>query len=235
MRQVFLDTETTGLDAAAGDRIVEIACVEMVNRRLSGRTLHHYLNPGRPVHPDALKVHGLDDAFLSDKPPFDQVAAQLREFLSGAEVVIHNASFDSAFIDGEFRRLGQPMLSEITGRVVDSLALARETFPGKSNSLDALCRRLEVDNSHRDLHGALVDATLLAEVYLRMTRGQDALLMEAGLSVNGEEGALPRADFSQLRLRVIEPSAQELAAHEAWLEDLDKSSGGKTIWRSAMT
>lgn len=235
MRQVFLDTETTGLDAAAGDRIVEIACVEMVSRRLNGRQLHHYCNPGRSVHPEAFKVHGLSDEFLSNKPAFEAVAEELEQFLRGAEVVIHNAAFDTAFLDNEFRRVGRPPVAQIAARVVDSLALARETYPGKSNSLDALCRRLEVDNRNRALHGALIDASLLAEVYVRMTRGQDSLVMEANLAAPGEGGAAGRLDLRQFVLPVIEPTQEEAAAHQAWLEELDKSSGGKTVWRSAMT
>lgn len=235
MRQVFVDTETTGLDAAAGDRIVEFACVEMVNRRLSGRSLHRYCNPQRPVHPDAFRVHGLSDEFLRDKPDFAQLVPELEAFLEGAEVVIHNAAFDTSFIDDELRRAGRPVLARLAARVVDSLALARETFPGKSNSLDALCRRLEVDNSNRTLHGALVDATLLAEVYLRMTRGQDTLVMDAGLSGGGDGTARTLQDLSSIDLPVIEPSAQELAAHEAWLQELDKASAGKTVWRTLMT
>lgn len=232
MRQIFLDTETTGLSANAGDRIVEIGCIEMVNRRLSGRTLHHYVNPGRASHPDALKVHGLTEEFLADKPPFERIAAELAEFIAGAELVIHNAEFDVGFIDAEFERIGQRRVSELCGAVTDSLALARELYPGKGNSLDALCRRLEVDNSAREVHGALLDAGLLAEVYLRMTRGQKMLVIDG----SGEEApdgaaALPALDLSSFVLVVIEPNAEEAAAHAALLAGLDKDSGGKTIYR----
>ena len=233
-RQIFLDTETTGLDAAAGDRIVEIGCVEMVGRRLTGRHLHHHFNPGRPVHPDALRVHGLTDEFLSDKPPFADLAAQVLEFLEGAEVVIHNAAFDTGFLNAELSRLGLPPLARVAARVTDSLAMARDAYPGKANSLDALCRRLEVDNSHRSYHGALLDAELLAEVYVRMTRGQDSLVIESADSNNAASGGAPAIDLSTFTLPAIEPSAEELAAHEAWLQELDKSSGGKTVWRTAM-
>ena len=169
MRQVFLDTETTGLSAASGDRIVEIGCIEYINRRDSGRRLHHYINPERSSHPDAVRVHGITDQFLANKPRFAAVAAEIADFLTGAEVIIHNAAFDCSFLDAEFARLGQPKLSQHAARITDSLLLAREQFPGKANSLDALCKRLEVDNSGRELHGALLDAGLLAEVYLRMT------------------------------------------------------------------
>ena len=232
MRQVFLDTETTGLDAAAGDRIVEIGCIEMVSRRLTGRHLHRYFNPERAVHPDAARVHGLTDDFLADKPRFAEHAAEVLEFLRDAEVVIHNAAFDTGFLDAEFARQGHPPLRALATRVTDTLAMARSMFPGKSNSLDALCRRLEVDNSHRSFHGALLDAGLLAEVYVRMTRGQDTLVIDAADGVGADGSAAARVDLSAYRLPVIEPSAEELAAHEAWLQDLDKASGGKTVWRT---
>jgi len=231
MRQVFLDTETTGLSAEQGDRIVEIGCIEMVNRRLSGRTLHHYLNPGRSSHPDALKVHGLTDEFLADKPTFAQIAAELAEFIAGAELVIHNADFDTGFLDAEFERLGHPRVADIVGSVTDSLVLARELFPGKGNSLDALCKRLEVDNSAREYHGALLDAGLLAEVYVRMTRGQKSLVIEAG-DEEGPDASLPALDLSTFVLPVLEPSEDEQAAHAAVLADLDKASGGKTLYRA---
>jgi DNA polymerase-3 subunit epsilon len=231
MRQVFLDTETTGLSAEQGDRIVEIGCIEMVNRRLSGRTLHHYLNPGRASHPDALKVHGLTEEFLADKPPFAKVAAELAEFIGGAELIIHNADFDTGFLNAEFERIGKPRVAELAGAVTDSLTLARELFPGKGNSLDALCKRLEVDNSAREYHGALLDAGLLAEVYLRMTRGQKTLVIDGADEARGE-AALPLVDLSSFELIVIEPSAEEEAAHAALLADLDKASKGRTVYRA---
>ncbi|MBL8345672.1 MAG: DNA polymerase III subunit epsilon [Rubrivivax sp.] len=230
MRQVFLDTETTGLSAEQGDRIVEIGCIEMVNRRLSGRTLHHYVNPGRSSHPDALKVHGLTDEFLADKPTFEQVAKEIVDFIDGAELVIHNAAFDTGFLDAEFERIGHPRVTDVVGAVTDSLLLARELFPGKGNSLDALCKRLEVDNSAREYHGALLDAGLLAEVYVRMTRGQKALVIDAGEGP-GRDASLPAVDLATFVLPVIEPSADETAAHEGLLADLDKASGGKTLYR----
>ena len=232
MRQVFLDTETTGLDAPAGDRIVEIGCIEMVGRRLTGRHLHLYFNPERPVHPEAARVHGLTDEFLADKPRFADHASQVQAFLSGAEIIIHNVAFDTGFLNEEFKRLGQPAVHTLAAKVTDSLAMAREMFPGKSNSLDALCRRLEVDNSNRAFHGALLDAGLLAEVYVRMTRGQDSLVIDAGSGPQDARSDAPRHDLSRIVLPVLAPSEAELQAHEAWLKDLDKASGGKTIWRS---
>jgi len=236
MRQIFLDTETTGLSPDAGDRIVEIGCIEMVDRRLSGRNLHLYLNPQRASHPDALKVHGLTDEFLADKPFFAAIAEQLAEFVQGAEVIIHNAGFDVGFLDAELRRAGRPRFDQQVARITDSLLMARETYPGKANSLDALCKRLEVDNRHRSFHGALLDAGLLAEVYVRLTRGQKTLVIDNndGGSSNGSSSIalqLTPFDFRQNRLAVLTPSAGEEAAHEAWLVELDKTSGGKTVWR----
>ena len=232
MRQIFLDTETTGLDAVAGDRIVEIGCIEMVGRRLTGRHLHLYFNPQRPVHPEALRVHGLTDDFLADKPRFAEGAPQVLEFLQGAEVIIHNAAFDTGFLNEELKRLGQPLVQTLVAKVTDSLAMAREMFPGKSNSLDALCRRLEVDNSNRAFHGALLDAGLLAEVYVRMTRGQGSLVIDSSASTPGHRSDVSRLDLSQIVLPVTLAVQAELQAHEEWLKDLDKASGGKTVWRT---
>jgi len=232
MRQVFLDTETTGLKVAEGDRLIEIGCIELVDRRPTGRRLHHYVNPQRSSHPDAVRVHGISDDFLVDKPLFEAVARELLDFVREADVVIHNAAFDVGFIDGELERLGLPRLAEHAGAITDSLALARELFPGKQNSLDALCKRLEVDNSQRELHGALLDAGLLAEVYLRMTRGQKSLVIEAeeGPGSFGTESAV---DLSAFELAVLCASEEEEAAHEAVLADIDKASKGKTVWRPA--
>lgn len=232
MRQIFLDTETTGLDATAGDRIVEIGCIEMVGRRLTGRHLHLYFNPERPVHPEAVRVHGLTDEFLRDKPRFGEQVPQVLEFLQGAEVIIHNAAFDTGFLNEELRRLGQPTVQTLVDKVTDSLAMAREMFPGKSNSLDALCRRLEVDNSNRAFHGALLDAGLLAEVYVRMTRGQDSLGIDSGSGAQDRHSDTPRLDLRQIVLPVVPASPTELLAHDHWLQELDKASGGKTVWRS---
>ncbi len=234
-RQIFLDTETTGLSPDSGDRIIEIGCVEMVNRRLTGRHLHFYINPQRPSHEDAVKIHGLTDEFLSDKPVFAALADEILEYCRGAEIIIHNASFDVGFLNAELKRLNRGVFTDHVEGILDTLVMAREMFPGKSNSLDALCRRLEVDNAHRTLHGALMDAELLAEVYINMTRGQDALLIDAGSSEGeGQGGAqmLESVDFSAFDLPVIAPSEEEAQAFETALADLDKASGGKTLWKS---
>ncbi len=231
MRQIFLDTETTGLSPESGDRVIEIGCVELVNRRLTGRKVHFYVNPERRNHTDALAVHGLTDEFLADKPRFAEIADALIEFVRDAELIIHNAAFDIGFLDMELRRIGKPPLAEHGCRVTDSLSMARDSFPGKSNSLDALCKRFEVNNAMRELHGALLDAGLLAEVYIRMTRGQDSLVMDAGDALGGEL-ALRTIDFASLSLVVIAADDDDLAAHAALLADIDKASGGKTVWRA---
>ena len=234
MRQIFFDTETTGLQAEGGDRIVEIGCIEMVNRQLTGNKLHLYINPQRSSHEEALRVHGLTEAFLSDKPLFAQVADQLLEFLAGAELVIHNAPFDIGFVNAEMKRLRRPPINDVVGGVRDTLLMAREMFPGKANSLDALCRRLEVDNSNRKLHGALLDAALLSEVYIRLTRGQDSLVMdESSESSPSGEFKLTAIDLSSFTLPVLTASEAELQAHAAVLLEVDKASGGKKIWQLA--
>lgn len=232
-RQIFLDTETTGLSPESGDRIIEIGCVEMVNRRLTGRHLHHYFNPERPNHEDAVRIHGLTDEFLADKPLFASLADEIIEYCRGAEVIIHNAAFDIGFLDAELKRVGKGKFRDHVAGVIDSLVMAREMFPGKSNSLDALCKRLEVDNTHRTLHGALMDAELLAEVFINMTRGQDALLMDTEGSEGEGAGALEAAavDFSAFELPVLGPSAEEAEAFEKALLDLDKAAGGQAVWR----
>jgi DNA polymerase-3 subunit epsilon len=232
MRQVFLDTETTGLSPESGDRVIEIGCVELVNRRLTGRNLHFYLNPERRSHQDAIAVHGLSEEFLADKPLFAHVADELLEYLKDAEIIIHNAAFDVGFLDAELRRLERPGFDRHVGRIVDSLSMARESFPGKSNSLDALCKRFEVNNSGRDLHGALLDAGLLAEVYIRMTRGQDSLVIDAADLLAAEQAARP-IDFGALELVVIAADADDLSMHEALLAEIDGASGGRAVWRVA--
>jgi len=203
----------------------------MNSRRMTGETLHFYLNPERRNHPDAVKIHGLTDEFLADKPLFASIADELLEFVAGAEIVIHNASFDVGFLNEELRRLGRPKFPGFVSKITDSLLMAREMFPGKANSLDALCKRLEVDNSNRALHGALLDAGLLAEVYIRMTRGQNSLVIDAG-ETNAAQAALEAVDFSVLDLKVLAADAAEAAAHAALLAELDKASGSKTIWRA---
>jgi DNA polymerase III subunit epsilon len=230
MRQIFLDTETTGLDPGSGDRIIEIGCLEMVNRRFTGNNKHFYLNPERPSSQDAIKVHGLTDRFLADKPRFAEVADELLAYLAGAEIVIHNAAFDVGFLDAELKRLARPGLAGQVAGITDSLLMARNQFPGKANSLDALCKRLEVDNTSRTLHGALLDAGLLAEVYVRMTRGQDSLVIDTRESTAGVAG-VPAIDLRSFVLVAIAVPDDELAAHDALLADLDKASAGQTLWR----
>ena len=230
MRQIFLDTETTGLSADNGDRVIEIGCVELLNRKLTGNNKHFYLNPGRDSHEEALKVHGLTTEFLRDKPVFEAVADDLLAYLQGAEIIIHNAPFDMGFLNKELALLGRAPLREVVLSVTDTLALAKEMFPGKRNSLDALCGRLGVDNSGRTLHGALLDAELLADVYINMTRGQEALLIDAGSS-HGDDPGVPTIDLSVFKLPVLSANEQEMAAHEQVLTELDKASGGKTVWR----
>lgn len=232
MRQIFFDTETTGLEAENGDRIIEIGCLEMVDRRMTGNTLHLYINPERSSHPDALKVHGLTDEFLADKPKFADIADQLIEFLRGAELIIHNAAFDIGFVNAELRRLKRGTLHDVVAKVTDSLLMAREMFPGKANSLDALCRRLEVDNSNRTLHGALLDARLLAEVYINMTRGQGSLVIDHHEGGSGTQLEVAAIDLASFSLPVLAPTPDELAAHDKLLADLDKASGGKTVWKA---
>ncbi len=232
MRQIFLDTETTGLSPENGDRIVEIGCVELVNRKLTGNNLHFYLNPERDSHEDALKVHGISNEFLKDKPKFGAIAGELLEYLQGADVLIHNAPFDVGFINKELELQKRPPLKNYVNSVADTLAMAKDMFPGKRNSLDALCDRLGVDNSGRTLHGALLDAELLADVYIYMTRGQDALLIEVEDSSDSKK-RLDAIDMQSLKLTVISASEQELGAHEEVLLQIDKASNGQTLWRSA--
>ena len=233
MRQIVLDTETTGLSAETGDRIIEIGCVELVARKLTGTNKHFYLNPDRDSHEDALKVHGITREFLQDKPRFPAVVDELLAYLEGAELIIHNAPFDLGFLDMELQRVGRPPLRNVIGGVIDTVVMAKEMFPGKRNSLDALCDRLGVDNSNRTLHGALLDAELLADVYINLTRGQDALLIDVGPGDAGTTLEGVRVDLRSFSLPVIEANEQELAAHEGVLQQLDKASGGKTVWRQA--
>lgn len=232
MRQIVLDTETTGLSAEGGDRIIEIGCVELVGRKLTGNNRHFYLNPERESHEDALKVHGISNDFLRDKPKFGAVADELMEYLRGAEVIIHNAAFDVAFLNKELEMVGRQSFKTVAARVTDTLAMAKELYPGKRNSLDALCDRLGVDNSSRTLHGALLDAELLADVYINLTRGQDALLIDVGAH-HHISGITTRVDLRQFTLPVLLASDQESAAHEDVLRQLDKASGGRTLWRLA--
>ncbi|WP_284466205.1 DNA polymerase III subunit epsilon [Diaphorobacter nitroreducens] len=231
-RQIVLDTETTGLSAEGGDRIIELGCVELVNRKLTGNNLHLYLNPERDSHEDALKVHGISNEFLRDKPKFAERVQDILQYLQGAELIIHNASFDVGFLNKELELVGLAPLSAHVGGVIDTLAMAKEMFPGKRNSLDSLCDRLGVDNSSRTLHGALLDAELLADVYINMTRGQDALLIMDEATAGAGGTTVAAVDLSRIALTVLTASAQELAEHEEVLVQIDKSSSGKTIWRT---
>lgn len=232
MRQIILDTETTGLNPRSGDRIIEIGCVEMINRRLTGNNLHFYINPERDSEEGALAVHGLTTEFLSDKPKFAEISAELLDYLSGAEIIIHNAPFDVGFLDAEFARLEVAPFHQHVAGVIDTLVQAKSMYPGKRNSLDALCDRYGISNSHRVLHGALLDAELLAEVYLAMTRGQNSLTIDLEVqetATQGDDGATAGAMAEVLVLRASE---EELAAHELVVNSLDKEVRGSCIWRS---
>lgn len=232
MRQIFLDTETTGLSADTGDRIIEIGCVELFKRKLTGNNKHFYLNPGRESHEDALRVHGITSAFLKDKPRFEAVADELLAYVKDAEIIIHNAPFDLSFLNKELALLGRPRFKEFVASVTDTLVMAKEMFPGKRNSLNALCDRLGVDNSGRALHGALLDAELLADVYINLTRGQDALLMEAG-ATESESLEVVQIDLGSIVLPVLAANDQESAAHDDVLNQIDKACGNKTVWRKS--
>lgn len=229
MRQIVLDTETTGLDPQRGHRIIELAAVELRDRRVTDSGFHRYLNPERESDAAALAVHGISNEFLLDKPKFREVAREFLEFVAGAELIIHNADFDLAFLDHELALVGLKPLVSYCGGVTDTLRLAKELRPGKRNSLDALCEHYRVDNSGRTLHGALLDARLLADVYLAMTRGQDSLVIEVDeptvRAAEAEPGAARRA------LRVLAASAEELAAHAACLEAIDRDSKGRCLWK----
>lgn len=229
-RQIVLDTETTGLSAENGDRVIELGCVELINRKLTGNDLHIYFNPERESHEEALKVHGLTTDFLRDKPKFATLAQDVIEYLRGAELIIHNAAFDVGFLNKEFELVGLPPLRTFVSEVTDTLAMAKLVYPGKRNSLDALCDRFGVDRSNRTFHGAKLDAQLLADVYINLTRGQDALLIDEA-SNEPTTGAVVAMDLSSFVLPVLMATDHELSAHEDLLAQLDKSSKGKTIFR----
>jgi DNA polymerase III subunit epsilon len=238
MRQIVLDTETTGLEYSQGHRIIEIGCVELLDRRLTGRHFHQYINPGRPVDEGAVEVHGITTEFLVDKPAFALIVDEFLAFIDGAELVIHNAPFDLGFLDNELALLG-PGYGRIADRCThtDTLALARARHPGQKNNLDALCKRYFVDNSQRDLHGALLDAEILADVYLHMTGGQTALALggDSDSSAQGFSGEIRivRLPTARAPLRVLQPSAQELESHRQRLAAIAKASGGKCLWAAA--
>jgi DNA polymerase-3 subunit epsilon len=238
MRQIVLDTETTGLEPELGHRIIEIGCVEILNRRPTGRTFHHYLNPDRDIDKGALEVHGITLEQLQGKPRFADVAEELMAFISGAELVIHNAAFDVAFLDHELRLLAQRVAAfagrtvNSVCRVLDSLALARQMHPGQRNNLDALCKRYSIDNSHRELHGALLDARILADVYLAMTGGQVGLALGPEPAANAESAGHVRALVRPaVPLIVVRASSEELKLHEAMLAVIAKASKGKCLWQ----
>jgi len=233
MRLLVIDTETTGLDPKQGHRIIEIGVVELQHRRPTGRHLHFYLNPEREIDAGATEVHGMTWDDLRDKPRFADVAAELIEFARGADWIIHNAPFDVAFLDHELERAGLPPSAQIFHTCIDTLALARETFPGKRNNLDALCERFGVSNAQRTLHGALLDAGLLADVYLAMTRGQETLTMDIAAPALPGAGALAAAGLAagnRLPLRIVAPTEDELVAHQAYLDALDRDSKGRCVW-----
>lgn len=234
MRQIVLDTETTGLEPEQGHRIVEMACVEIQNRQVTKNHLHLYMNPDRDSDPEALRIHGLQTEFLAQHPRFAEVADQLIEFVQDAEVIIHNASFDVKFLNAELARAGKPKFTTLCAKVTDSLMVAREMFPGKRNNLDALCERFGISNAHRTLHGALLDSELLGEVWLAMTRGQDSLLTD-----NKQDGGMAAANttprFDASGLPVLLAGADALAAHKAYLDELDKAAGKPCVWHSLDT
>ncbi|MGE5621844.1 MAG: DNA polymerase III subunit epsilon [Bacillota bacterium] len=234
MRQIVLDTETTGLNPRSGDRIIEIGCVEIVNRRLTGNNFHTYINPERDSEEGALAVHGLTTEFLSDKPKFAEIADTLRDYVKDAEIIIHNAPFDLAFLDAEFERLGFPRFVEHVAMVTDTLVQAKEMHPGKRNSLDALCDRYGISNAHRTLHGALLDAELLAEVYLAMTRGQNSLTIDLAVPETSAADNEVMEVEATAEIIVLQASAEELAEHEALLDRLDKEAKGTCVWRTAI-
>jgi DNA polymerase-3 subunit epsilon len=231
MRQIILDTETTGLNPKNGDRIVEIGCIELLNRRLTGNSLHFYINPERDIPEEAARIHGLRAEFLSDKPLFKDLAEEIIRFTKDAEVIIHNASFDLGFLDMEFRKAGYPLFSSMVSGVIDTLKDAQQMFPGKRNNLDALCQRFEVRNDHRTFHGALLDAELLAEVYLCMTRGQNDLGMDT--NDHSEQNSSQMQFLTELpkNLKVIKADVNELSEHQEVLQDIQKKSKKEPVWQ----
>ena len=234
MKQVVLDTETTGLDPTLGHRIIEIGCVEIEDRKLTGRNFQVYLNPGRDIDEAAVEVHGLTSEFLSDKPKFREIYQEFCEFIKDSEVIIHNAPFDTAFIDSEFSRLNlnKNKLRDYCS-ILDTLILARDKHPGQRNSLDALCRRYEINNSHRDLHGALLDAEILADVYLAMTSGQSSLSLKEGIDIVNNETRHQGINLRVEELPVYYANSEELEAHDARLKDIHEKSKEGCLWFSS--
>ncbi|MCX7141752.1 MAG: DNA polymerase III subunit epsilon [Proteobacteria bacterium] len=228
-RQIVLDTETTGLNAKMGDRVIEIGCLELLNRRPTGNHFHHYLNPERASEEGAVRVHGISDEFLLDKPRFREIAPEFIEYIRGAELIIHNAPFDVEFLEQELALARLPPLTQHCAGVKDTLKLAKELHPGKRNSLDALCERYGVSNAHRKLHGALLDAELLAEVYLAMTRGQESLAMELEQPLAAEVSA-DGIVVERSKLLVLCANDEEEALHAKVLQNIEKESKGKCLW-----
>lgn len=233
MRQIVLDTETTGLEPSQGHNVIEIGCVEMIKRRLTGNNYHQYIKPDRESDEDAIRIHGITNEFLADKPKFSQITAEFIEYVRGAELVIHNAPFDLGFLNAELKRNGYNERIEDICSIVDSLKLARSKHPGQKNNLDALCRRYGIDNSHRELHGALLDSEILADVYLMLTGGQTNLILADEEEGAGGDGMIEVIKLSSLTndLKVITPSAEELAEHQEFVSLLDKKSGGDSLYR----
>lgn len=236
-RQIVLDTETTGLYANNGDRILEIGCVEIIDRHITDNNYHQYINPERDSHEEALAIHGLTTEFLSTKPKFAEIAADFCKYIEGAELIIHNAAFDVGFLDAELKRLQLPLIADITANVIDSLALAKKQFPGKRNNLDILCNRFEIDNSKRTLHGALLDAQLLAEVYLAMTRGQKSLIIDdsptSSQQSNDSVEKVVASDTDDIPMIVLSATPEELETHESVLDGIEKDNKGKScLWRT---
>jgi DNA polymerase-3 subunit epsilon len=238
MRQIVLDTETTGLESSEGHRIIEIGCVELIDRRISGNTYHQYIQPDRQIDAGAIEVHGITNESLADKPRFADIAAEFLAFIKGAELVIHNAPFDVGFIDHEFRMLTAPPGNVAEHcKVLDTLVMARRMHPGQRNSLDALCKRYEIDNSQRELHGALLDAEILADVYLMMTGGQVSLSLDSRTDSQGNQQRveIQRVAVDREPLRVIRASEAECQAHNGRMEAIEKICGGSSVWRQLET
>lgn len=241
MRQIILDTETTGLEPTQGHRVIEIGCVELLNRRLTGKHYHQYLNPDREIDAGALEVHGITTEFLQDKPRFEDVAETFLDFIKGAELIIHNAAFDLSFLNNELKLIdhaSKTLETEQASGVIDTLVLARKMHPGQRNSLDALCKRYEIDNSQRSLHGALLDAEILADVYLHMTGGQTDLVLETNHARSKAKRSKRQDEAaSHNPLTVLSASESELLAHQQWLQEIDKASDGQCVWlgHSAVT
>ncbi len=235
MRQIVLDTETTGLEPSNGHRIIEIGCVELVNRRLTGNNYQQYIQPDRESDPGALEVHGITSKFLADKPRFENIVGDFFEYIKGAELIIHNAPFDTGFINAEVNRLKKTEFSKLadTCKITDTLKMARTMHPGQKNNLDALCKRYEIDNSQRTLHGALLDAEILADVYLAMTGGQTGLFEDRlGQSKSDPaSAAIRRLSAERNPLKVIQPTEKENAEHNLWLDKLEQASDGQCLWK----